>query len=287
MGSTEIWDFILHLRLNYNFLILSASFLLGAVYAGIRDLPFFIFYFLVIYVLLFGGVNAYNSYFDKDTGPIGGLKHPPKMKQWMYYAAWLLQVVGLVLSMRAGTQFVLLYLIIMLSSWAYSTPGLKLKAHPLASFGAVAAGSVTTIMGYIAARGEGITAVVVIGALGNMLVVLSMYPFSQLYQIDEDTARGFQTFAVRYGIRGVKLVFTCLFVPGIMLLAYSVNFIPYVLFLVLVGGLLAAWFIWKQLCQLHGDAAEYKQIMKTKYYGGLMYTMCVIAVLIFERLNGG
>ena len=38
--------------------------------------------FLSVHILLFGGVTVYNSYWDKDTGPIGGLRAPPPLAPW-------------------------------------------------------------------------------------------------------------------------------------------------------------------------------------------------------------
>src|SRR3989344_3962740 len=104
----QIGNFILHLRLNYNFLILSAPFLLGALYMPkIVDVYNFLYLFVVAYIFLFGGVN---SYFDKDEGPIGGLEKPPKMNKWMLAASWSFQIVGLALSIWSGYIYTALVL---------------------------------------------------------------------------------------------------------------------------------------------------------------------------------
>jgi hypothetical protein len=108
---SSIKDFTLHLRLNYNFVILSAPFFLGAIYAPqISEVKNFILLFLLVYIFLFGGANAYNSYFDKDDGPIGGLEHPPKMKKWMYITAWFLQITGIYFSYLIGLVCVLFFI---------------------------------------------------------------------------------------------------------------------------------------------------------------------------------
>src|SRR3989344_1311232 len=154
---SEIRDFALHLRLNYNFLILSAPFLLGALYLPqIADITHFLFSFILIYIFLFGGANAYNSYFDKDKGPIGGLSNPSPMKKWMYYAAWTLQIVGLLLSLVVGHMFSFLFAFSIFMFWLYSSPIFRFKSKPILSFVVIGIGTVfnITLMGYVAAGGD-------------------------------------------------------------------------------------------------------------------------------------
>src|ERR687893_675251 len=98
--GTEFVAFRVHLRLHYQFFILSGAFLAGSVFAGGPGTSFPV-QFLSVHVLLFGGVTVYNSYWDRDEGPIGGLKRPPPLAPWTLPASWLLQCLGLGLSLLA------------------------------------------------------------------------------------------------------------------------------------------------------------------------------------------
>jgi 4-hydroxybenzoate polyprenyltransferase len=280
---TSVRDFILHLRLNYNFLILSASFLLGALYVSrIGDTGTFILLFLLVYIFLFGGANAYNSYFDKDKGPIGGLEHPPKMTKWMYFAAWAVQIVGLAVSFIFHLPlFSFLFFISLVSFWLYSSPVFKFKAKPLLSFLVIGAGTVfsTTLMGYIAAGGDSISLSLTFGAIGATLIVLSMYPFSQAYQVEEDKERGYDTFAVRYGVRGIKINYLVLFLPGVLLMAYSFVSNMALAAAVLIVGLLAYVFNWQVVKTITGNQREYKKIMRAKYFSGATFTLMMVLLL--------
>lgn len=51
------------------------------------------------------------------------------------------------------------------------------------------------------------------------LVLLSLYPASQVYEVAEDARRGDRTFAVRYGLVGVRRCFLACYPPGVLLLA--------------------------------------------------------------------
>lgn len=258
--------------------------MLGAVYnGGIENIGIFLINFIAVHALLFGGVNAYNSYFDKDDGPIGGLEKPPKMKRWMYYGSLIIQILGLIISISLGTLYVFLYIISMALSLLYSSPMFRFKGRPILSLLVVGLGTAfsTNIMGFIASGGVAITQNVLLGSIGSTFIILSMYPFSQAYQIAEDKKRGDNTFVVRYGILGIKRIFKILFMPGIFILAFSLNFIPYATLSFVVFGIVSDLFILRYINTIEGKISEYKKIMKTKYYSGLLLTLAMAILLFF------
>ncbi len=282
---SEVKKFLLHLRLNYNFLILSAPFLLGAIYVpGVINLNSFILSFILVYIFLFGGANAYNSYFDKDDGPIGGLEHPPKMKRWMYYCAWVMQIIAFCLCLVFfEPTFSLIFLFSISLSWLYSSPIFRFKGKPILSFIVVGIGTSfnTTLLGYLSAGGGMPTADILLGALGSTLIILSMYPFSQAYQIEEDTRRKDVTFAVKYGIKGIKTNYLILFPLGILLLALSFKFIPYLPYYILSIGVLIYIIVWQIVKKISGHKNEYRKIMKTKYFCGIAFTFMMAIFLLY------
>lgn len=280
---TEMKNFFLHLRLGYNFLILSAPYFLGAIYnRGVSDISIFIYGFLLIYILLFGGANAYNSYIDKDNGPIGGLEHPPKMSVWMYWASWVIQIIGLCLSFNMGSTFAALFGFSIILFWVYSGTYFRFKSKPLLSFIVIGISTVINIvyMGFLAAGAAFFSPDIILGAFGAACVVLSMYPFSQAYQIDEDAKRGDTTFAVRYGLQAVKKNYLILFNAGIALLAYSFNFDILLSILMLAVGLVAGFLIWKIVKKISGTTGDYRKVMKTKYYSGVAFTLLMVVLLV-------
>ncbi len=276
-------DFTLHLRLNYNFFILSAPFFLGALYLPhILQIKSFVFLFLLVYIFLFGGANAYNSYFDKDEGPIGGLEYPPRMEKWMYFGTWILQLIGLSFSFLIGHVCGLLFAFSVILFWLYSSPHFRFKGKPILSFIVVGLGTVfnATLMGYTSAGGETMSFALIIGALGATFLILSMYPFSQAYQIEEDTKRGDLTFASKYGIQGIKWSYLSLFLSGVLLMAYSFIFNMWLAVGTLIIGLLAYGLIWQVIKNISGQREEYRKVMRTKYVGGIAFTLAMAILLI-------
>jgi 1,4-dihydroxy-2-naphthoate octaprenyltransferase len=89
-------------------------------------------------------------------------------------------------------------------SVAYSHPSVRWKARPIASLLVIAFGQgVLAFLGAWAAnRGELASAMSWVGLLGAAaasLVVLGLYPLTQLFQVEEDRSRGDHTLAVAWG----------------------------------------------------------------------------------------
>ena len=112
------------------------------------------------------------------------------------------------------------------------------------------------------------------------MLIRVMYPFSQAYQIAEDRRRGDVTFAVRYGTKGIKRSYLTLFLPGILLLSYSLKFSLSLALLSLLGGLIAYFLIWQTVKNMTGNKNEYRKVMRTKYLGGLAFTAIVLIFLV-------
>ncbi len=117
--------FIIHLRLHYQFFILSGGYLLGGVWVSDLDLTNFWLQFLNVHILLYGGATVFNSWWDKDEGPIGGLKNPPEMESWMREISLLIQFIGLIWAFSAGRAFTVVYAVSLVFFWLYSTPLLE------------------------------------------------------------------------------------------------------------------------------------------------------------------
>jgi uncharacterized membrane protein len=49
----------------------------------------------------------------------------------------------------------------------------------------------------------------------------------------------------------------------------------------MIIGIFAYLFIRKNIKNLNGNISEYKKVMKTKYFGGLLFTIFVLALLSF------
>ena len=269
----EIFHFILHLRLHYQFLILSGGFLLGGFMAGEMNMQQYWMQFLNVHILLFGGATAYNSFWDKDTGPIGGLKNPPKMTQWMHPASLFFMFAGLMLSFSVGWLYTTIFLLSLILFWLYSTPHARWKSTPVLSLIAIggSTGAASVLLGTLAAGGA-ISLPVLLATAGATFVLLSIYPVSQVFQIEEDSARNDRTFAVVYGMEGVKRFFAVLYASGALILVSSMFWVSITAAaLLFVGTAVSGIYIALIIYRLTGDKKEYSIVMKTKFFASLSF----------------
>jgi len=282
----ELFHFLIHLRPHYQLLILSGPFLLAGLYAPDLNWPRFIGQFFVVQILLFGGATAFNSFWDRDTGPVGGLRHPPPMRPWMCWASMGLQWLGLVLAVPLGAEYIGLYTTSLILFWLYSSPVTRWKGNPHLSVIAVgiSTGFNPFLMGYLAGTATPLGSSAVITGLGVTLLIVSMYPLSQIFQISEDGQRNDFTFAIVYGINGVRYLFAACYFTGLGIVAWTLmqaNQTLGTLVIVLggCGGLVTAWQIW----QLEGEAGDYDRVMWLKYFTSLLFIGFIVTVLAFAK----
>jgi len=170
--------------------------------------------FLIIHVLVYPASNGYNSYFDKDEGSIGGLKHPPKVTVHLFRLVVLFDILSVLAATLVNVYFGACILVYLLVSKAYSYDKIRLKKYPLVSTLVVILfqGAFTYIMVQV---GLGITSAEISTPFNLLLAGVSSlflcgsYPITQIYQHQEDARRGDKTLSLLLGIRGT-LIFVAL-----------------------------------------------------------------------------
>jgi 1,4-dihydroxy-2-naphthoate octaprenyltransferase len=202
-GLGTVWRLFLHLRLPFNY-VLSPLFLWGAVVGGGSPTGDFWLGLVSFHVFLYGGTNMFNSYYDRDEGPIGGLERPPAVSRAMLFSSLALKGIGLLLAMPLGVEFCICYLLFVAYSVSYSHPAIRVKKHPFGSAVLVffGQGVVGFVGGFLAGGGEVerlLEPVSLLACLGGALLVSGLYPLTQVYQVTEDAKRGDLTLARRLG----------------------------------------------------------------------------------------
>lgn len=286
----EIWNFFVHLRWHYQIFILSGGFLLGGFLSPSMNWGSYLLQFFNVHLLLFGGATAYNSYWDKDEGPIGGLKNPPPMSRWMWMMSILMQAIGLLIAIPAGNAFVGIYVLSMLLFWLYSTPHARWKGEPIKSLVAIgiSTGTNSFLMGYLSAGMHALTIPVICAAAGVALVVLSLYPISQVYQLDDDMKRGDQTFAIKYGFTGVFNFFVVSFAGGIILISVALLLKHVILSIgFLLVGFAAGYWVQNKLLKLTAEKEDYKTVMRIKFGTSLSFVVFIVLILLIKHTGFG
>ncbi len=199
----EMKEVLLHLRFPFVF-VLSPIFVWGALgaagWTGRTTLGF-----LLVHLALYPGANAYNTAFDRDTGPIGGLARPPSVPRGLARGSTALQAAGAALAPLVGWTFAAAYVALWGIFTAYSHPRTRWKRSPSLSTPAIVGGQggLGWLLGWTAAGGSWpLAGDEAWSLLAACAAVAALYPFTQVYQLEADAARRDRTLAAALGIRG-------------------------------------------------------------------------------------
>src|ERR1700741_1402342 len=66
--------------------------------------------FCILHLLVYPASNGYNSYMDRDEGPIGGLKHPPKVTKSLFYTTVIMDIIAVLAAFSISVTFSILIL---------------------------------------------------------------------------------------------------------------------------------------------------------------------------------
>jgi 4-hydroxybenzoate polyprenyltransferase len=219
--------YVRHLRLNFN-VLLSPIYFWGVLLAGgtLRSVDFWLAY-VTLHIFLYGGTTAFNSYYDKDEGPIGGMLKPPQVDRGLLGFSLIVQGLGLLLALLVNWAFVLAWLLLFIVASAYSHPLVRLKAQPLLALLAVAIGqgAIGFAAGWLVVSPDWATLFTLPGHLGMLstaLIVSGLYIITQSYQTKEDRARGDKTVPVLFGAARALWLATLILALGGGLLLWTV-----------------------------------------------------------------
>jgi 1,4-dihydroxy-2-naphthoate octaprenyltransferase len=282
---------LLHLRIPFSLFLMPVFFFAAAQYP-FADPIRVVLVFLIIHIFLYPASNGYNSWFDKDTGSIGGLEKPPAVNRDLYYVALLFDAIAVIAGLFIGWFFALMMLIYGLVSKAYSHPAVRLKKYPVISLvtAAVFQGAFTYLMVYQAIHGsevrELVNPKVLFPAALSSAMLFGFYPLTQVYQHEEDGRRGDVTFSLMLGVRG-----TFLFALGVFVLAcvgyfiyFNLYFSPlyFLFYLVCLLPVLSFFIVWMRRIWRDEQEANFSSVMRLN----ALASFCLILFfLIFAGLQ--
>jgi 1,4-dihydroxy-2-naphthoate polyprenyltransferase len=212
------------LRFPFSLFLLPVS-LFSLFYIPSPD-PFQLFFVLVIWhFLVFPASNGYNSYNDKDEGPIGGLARPPKPGRQLLVICNMMDLSAIGLSFFVNNYFVFFVFAYIVASRLYSYRKIRLKQFPFTAFfvvfffqGAwVFAGNIFAL-----SSAELFTnPPVVFSCIASSFFIGTVYPLTQIYQHEADGKDGVKTLSMLLGIKGTFIFSGSMFALATLLVYFS------------------------------------------------------------------
>jgi 4-hydroxybenzoate polyprenyltransferase len=242
-----------------------------------------------LHLLVYPASNAYNSYFDKDEGSIGGLKNPPKVDKKLWHVANALDLLAFFICAffihLSAAFFVLVYILI---SRAYSYPGIRLKKYPLLSWltvGLIQGAYVYFLVYSLGQKAEKVWPFeleVFTALLLSSCLLLGVYPITQIYQHEADRKAGDMTMSRMLGINGT--FYNCFAFFGLSVLLAFLVFEGYLFILFMAFGTPALVFLvnWYLVVQKDSNQANFKRTMAFNTVSSLFLNLCFILIYLLK-----
>jgi 1,4-dihydroxy-2-naphthoate octaprenyltransferase len=250
--------------------IMTAHFLLGTCIAAGSRFPWkpALLGWLIFVALLNGGTLAINSAFDNDEGDIGYLRQPPKPPRYLLHVSVLMLVASLLLGFLLPPVFAWCNALCVVMAVLYSVPPIRLKARAGWDMviNCVGFGMLTPLAGW-GLTGTPLTPAFVRISIGFAFLFGALYPMTQIYQIEEDRARGDRTLVIKLGeARSLWLAMVLAiaahlwFTSGLLLDGH--NPLPLLISLAAWLGVVLPWLVrWKHLSPRQHEAGMYRGLI--------------------------
>ncbi|MBC7887643.1 MAG: UbiA prenyltransferase family protein [Ferruginibacter sp.] len=245
--------------------------------------------FIILHLLVYPASNGYNSYMDRDTESIGGIKHPMQPTKQLFYAGILLDLTGILLSCFISKWFVLGILLYILASRAYSYRGIRLKKYPVTGYLTVIffQGAVTFFLVMHGCSEDKTMQVPAAGMIAASLLIGGFYPLTQIYQHRQDKEDGVTTLSMLLGYKGTFIFTAVVYFFAVGALA----------FLLIAGGQADSFFIiqiffipvlvyfvwWFKKVAANNSGANFVYTMRMNILASTCTNAAFIALFLIEK----
>jgi 1,4-dihydroxy-2-naphthoate polyprenyltransferase len=275
------------LRLHFSFFLLPV-YLFAISETGLLNIWHAVLVFFILHFLVYPASNGYNSYMDRDTESIGGVKNPLQPTRQLFIVSVILDTLAILLSAMADLRLAVAVLIYIAVSRAYSYRGIRLKKYPIPGYLTVAffQGAFTYILVYGFCDMAGLSANMRIPALISSLLIGGFYPLTQVYQHDADLRDGVKTISYLLGYRGTFIFSGAVYTLAMALLFYHYLDVgtpwKFLLFMVMMAPVPYFFLKWAKSVWKDVSAADFNQTMKMNLVASVCTNAAFLSLMIWR-----
>lgn len=284
---------LIHLRFSFSYFLLPIF--LFSVASNVHPDPIRVFaIFIILHFLIYPASNGYNSWYDRDTSPIGGIEFPPVIDRSLIVWVTILDLLALLAAWFLGLGFFIFAVCYTLASKIYSHSKTRIKKYPFPGWLMVLFGQgACTFMGIQFGLQPSLeinrifSPALLIPAGLISLFLAGSYPMTQIYQHEADKLHGDKSFSMVLGIKGT-FFFTMAIFPivsagfffyytvfawigyGIMCILFQIPILVYFLF----------WFFKVMKNPLN---ANFKSTMRLNRISATCLNLFFIFIIILEH----
>jgi len=159
---------------------------------------------IILHLIVYPASNGYNSFMDRDTQAIGGIKNPMQPTKQLFYVTIGLDILALALSFLVSQTFVAFMLLYIISSRLYSYRKIRLKQYAILGYITVIInqGAIIFLAVYWGASLDLIEHIPWLLLIASSCLIGGFYPITQIYQHEQDAADNVKTISMLLGKKG-------------------------------------------------------------------------------------
>lgn len=247
--------------------------------------------FILLHLLVYPASNGYNSYMDRDTSPIGGLKNPLQPTRQLFVVTVCMDLTALAMSFFITWIFAVGILLYILASRAYSYRRIRLKKFPITGYLTVVIfqGAVTFFLIFHGADSNHTLHVPVISMLASSLLIGGFYPLTQIYQHEEDLKDGVQTISYKLGYTGTFIFTGIVYALAFLMLGLqfflNLEMKEFIILQTFMLPVLVYFFIWFRKVYKNKKEANFKNTMRMNLLASVCTNLGFITILIMHLIE--
>ena len=246
--------------------------------------------FIILHLLIYPASNGYNSYMDRDTESVGGIKTPQQPTIQLFYTTIFLDTIAIIVGFYISLYFAIGIIAYILASRAYSYRGIRLKQYPVIGFITVIIfqGAVTFFLVMHGSSSNKTLAAPILPIVTASLLVGGFYPLTQIYQHKQDAADGVQTLSLLLGYKGTFIFTAIIYFFAVLTLGLHLisaqqlhSFLIIQLFFLPV---LVYFFWWFRQVSVKHTAANFVNTMRMTLLASVCTNAAFITLFLIEKL---
>jgi 1,4-dihydroxy-2-naphthoate octaprenyltransferase len=252
------------------------------------DAPAAILIFVIIHGLVYPSSNGYNSYMDRDTGPVGGIEKPLLPQPQLLKLCNLMDIVSVLLGLLISRYFAIGLLLYILASRAYSSRRIRIKKYPFAGYLIVmlCQGALVFFLVYHGCHPNRTLAVPLGGVLAAALMIGGFYPLTQIYQHEADRLDGVRTISSVLGIRGTfvftAVVYTIAMLVMALFLLLSLEIKEFLAYATIMLPVIVYFAWWASACWKNPARANFSGTMRMSLTAAICSNLGFIVVFLMH-----
>lgn len=247
--------------------------------------------FIILHLLVYPASNGYNSYMDRDTTPVGGIKNPMQPTELLFYLTILMDTLALLLSFMISPIFTSGIFLYILASRAYSYRKIRLKKYPITGYLTVVLfqGVVTFFLVFYGSNSNHSLQIPVLAMIAAGLLIGGFYPLTQIYQHKEDREDGVITLSYLLGYKGTFIFTGIIYAFAFLSLGWyfysEAAFFKFIILQIFMIPIVLYFFSWFSKVLKNSAEANFKNTMKMNILASLFTNLGFITLLIIKSFE--